>query len=286
MNLLDRLKTHAVRLSGLTSIYRHTLPVRIAHWINVVCVAVMLMSGLQIFNAHSALYWGKSSDFEHPLLSMTAQPKTDGTLIGITRIGGWPFDTTGVLGASRENGVMVERGFPSWATLPTQRWLAKGRLIHFLVAWFFVVNGLGFCLYAVFSRHLVRDLLPTPKDLGAIPHEIVSHARLQFPKGEASKHYNALQKIAYFAVIFIVGPLIVLTGLTMSPTMDAAFHPLLWVFDGRQSARTIHFLCASALLLFFAVHIIMVLLSGPLNNLRAIITGRYAIQPEKTDDRP
>jgi len=256
---------------------RHTLPVRISHWINAGCLAFLLMSGLQIFNAHPALYWGESSDFDHPVLSLTAQSGDDG-LVGITQIGPWHFDTTGVLGASDVDGSRTPRGFPAWATLPGPQWLAMGRLWHFAFAWLFVVNGLLFWGYAIVRRHAGRDLLPTRADLVRLPREILDHLRLDFPKGERAKRYNALQKLAYSFVIFVLGPLVVFTGLTMSPTLDAAFPALLWLFGGRQSARTIHFLCAFSFLGFFIVHIAMVILSGAWNNLRSMITGRYAIE--------
>ena len=110
------------------------------------------------------------------------------------------------------------------------------------------------------------------------PREIADHARLRFPHGEKARHYNGLQKLAYCAVIFVLGPLIVMTGLAMSPTMDAAFPILPWLFGGRQSARAIHFLCAFSFLGFFIVHIAMVILSGGWNNLRSMVTGWYAIK--------
>ena len=117
-------------------------------------------------------------------------------------------------------------------------------------------------------------------DIRHLGREILDHVRLRFPKGEAAKRYNALQKITYFTVIFVIGPLVVLTGLTMSPTMDSVFPGLLWIFGGRQSARTIHFLCAFSFLGFFIIHIVMVVLSGTWNNLRSMITGWYAIDPK------
>jgi len=259
---------------------RHTLFVRLSHWINAGCLAFLLMSGLQIFNAHPALYWGKSSDFDHPILSLTAEPTETG-YVGVTQIGPWHWDTTGVLGASNEDGVLMPRGFPAWATLPGPQWLAMGRLWHFAFAWLFVVNGLLFWTYTLARGHL-RDLLPGKADLAHLPREILDHIRLKFPRGKAAKHYNGLQKLAYSFVIFILGPLVVLTGLTMSPTMDSAFPGLLWLFGGRQAARTIHFICAFSFLGFFIVHIVMVILSGTWNNLRSMITGSYAI--EGTDD--
>ena len=262
--------------------HRHTAFVRISHWINAGCLAFLLMSGLQIFNAHPALYWGNSSDFDHPLLSLTAQT-TDGGTVGVTQIGSWHFDTTGVLGASYADGVPTARGFPAWATLPGPQWLAMGRLWHFAFAWLLVINGLLFWAYAIAVGHLRRDLLPTKKDFAHLPREIANHITLKFPKGEDAMRYNALQKLAYVFVIFVLGALIVLTGLAMSPTMDSGFPPLPWMFGGRQSARTIHFICAFSFLGFFVVHIVMVILSGAWNNLRSMITGSYAIEGGKDE---
>jgi thiosulfate reductase cytochrome b subunit len=263
---------------------RHALAVRTLHWINAIVLLVMFMSGLQIFNAHPALYWGKSSDFDHPAFSLVAMGPDDAHLTGVTQIGRWTFNTTGFLGASKEDGQMVARGFPEWATLPGPRWLAMGRQWHLFFAWIFAANGLLFAVYAFASGHFRRDLLPTKDDVKHLPQEIADHARLRFPKGEKAKHYNGIQRMTYFFVVFILGPLVVLTGLTMSPTMDSAFPVLPWIFWGRQSARTIHFICAFSFLGFFIVHIVMVVLSGTWNNVRSMITGRYAIvRTEKND---
>jgi len=261
---------------------RHGLYVRLAHWINALCLIVLFMSGLQIFNAHPALYWGKSSDFDHPVLSMTAADTADG-LKGTTQIGPWHFDTTGTLGASDVDGYPMARGFPDWITLPGPQWLAMGRLWHFAFAWLLVFNGVPFLVWAVARGHARHDLLPTRSELARLPRTILDHLVLHFPKGEAAKRYNALQKLAYVFVIFVLGPLVVLTGLTMSPTMDSAFPALLWIFDGRQSARTIHFICAFSFFGFFLVHIAMVVLSGTWNNVRSMITGRYAIEESGHD---
>jgi len=263
-------------------ITRHGLTVRLAHWVNALCLVVLFMSGLQIFNAHPALYWGKSSDFARPILSMTAADTPEG-LKGTTQIGPWHFDTTGVLGVSDVDGFAMARGFPDWITLPGPQWLAMGRLWHFAFAWLFVFNGVPFLVWAIARGHAKNDLWPTRADIAHLPREILNHLRLDFPKGEAARRYNALQKLAYCFVIFVLGPLIVLTGLTMSPTMDSAFPVLPWMFGGRQSARTIHFICAFSFLGFFAVHIAMVVLSGLWNNLRSMITGRYAIEGTRHD---
>ena len=263
--------------------YRHTIPVRALHWLNAICMLVMLMSGLQIFNAHPALYWGNGADFDHPILSLTAEGTAE-NYWGVTQIGPWKFNTDGFLGASNTDGVKGVRGFPEWATLPSQSPdLALGRLWHFAFAWLLVVNGLAYFAYVFASGHFKKELLPTGQDLKQLPHEIANHARLRFARGEEAKHYNGIQRMTYFLVIFILGPLIVLTGLTMSPTMDAAFPFLPWVFGGRQSARAIHFIVAFSFLAFVIVHLIMVVLSGTWNNLRSMITGRYAIEVEKKD---
>jgi thiosulfate reductase cytochrome b subunit len=259
-------------------IRRHAVPTRLAHWLNALCVLVLLMSGLQIFNAHPALYLGNASDFNHPVLAMTAWQGPDG-LKGYTWIGSHRIDTTGLFGVSDVDGVAMARGFPAWATLPGPQWLAMGRLWHFAAAWIFALNGFLFALWAAWSGHL-RALWPSRADLKALPRTVAEHVRLRFPKGEAARRYNPLQKLSYLAVIFGLGPLMLLTGLTMSPTMDAAFPQLLWLFDGRQTARTIHFVCAAALFGFFLLHMAMVALSGPWNNLRAMVTGRYVIEAE------
>ncbi len=259
-------------------IYRHSVVVRITHWVNVACLTVLLMSGLQIFNAHPALYWGERSDFQHPWLAINSKQAEEGPAEGVTRIGGTSFNTTGLLGVSKDaDGEAVERAFPRWSTLPSDQDLAKGRRWHFFFAWAFVANGLIYLAFSLFSRHLSRDLLPRPMELANIPHEIVQHARLRFPQGDEARYYNVLQKLTYLIVIFALLPLVVLAGMTMSPGLDAAFPELLSLFGGRQSARSIHFLTATGIVLFVVVHVVMVLVSGVWNNLRSMITGRYNI---------
>lgn len=260
-------------------VYRHTAAVRVLHWVNFVTLTVMLMSGLQIFNAHPALYWGATSQFSHPVLGMHAVQDEQGDAKGVTTLGAHSFVTTGLFGWSRdENGSYTERGFPRWATLPSDTWLAMGRLWHLFFAWILVANGFMYLLLGLISGHLRRDLWLTGTDLRHLGRTFLDHLRLRFPKGEEARRYNGLQKLAYLFIIFIVGPLVVLTGLTMSPTINAGFPWLLGLFDGRQSARTIHFICAMTLLGFFIVHIVMVILSGTWNNVRSMITGRYAIE--------
>ncbi|HET6907532.1 MAG TPA: cytochrome b/b6 domain-containing protein [Rhodanobacteraceae bacterium] len=264
-------------------IYRHRLPVRIMHWVNAICLLVLLGSGLQIFNAHPALYWGQKSSFDKPLLAMGTQQTPNG-LRGVTVIGGRTFDTTGVFGVSTLNGQPAARGFPAWMTIPGPQWLSMGRRWHFFFAWLFVINGLCFAAYALIGRHLRRDLLPTKTDWRGIGRSIVDHALLRHPKGEAAARYNVLQKLTYLIVIFGFGPLIVLMGLAMSPRMDSVLGWLVDLVGGRQSARTIHFILAWGFVAFFLIHIFEVLVSGAGNELRSIITGRYAIEEENEDE--
>lgn len=274
--------TASATLPAPEIVYRHALAVRLTHWVNALCLLVLLLSGLQIFNAHPTLYLGSTSEPHRAILSMDAVEREGGTYAGVTTIGGHAFDTTGVLGLSQgPDGRLEARGFPQWITLPSYRDLATGRRWHFFFAWLLVLNGLAYLAYALLSGHVRRDLAPTGGEIRGIGHSISEHARLRFPKGEEAKRYNVLQKLAYLSVIFGLLPLVFFTGLTMSPAMDAAFPFLLDIFGGRQSARTIHFLCAFALTLFFFVHIVMVLLSGAFNNIRSMITGRYRIEPEE-----
>lgn len=262
-------------------IYRHSGPVRVTHWINVVVLLVLLMSGLQIFNAHPALYLGSKSVFDDPILSMRAM-QVDGQPKGITTLFGYSFDTTGVLGLGGDAETGYRRqGFPWSITLPGYRSLAMGRTWHFFFAWLFLINGLAYLIWSFASGHLRRDLAPTGKELKHIGASVAEHARFHFPKGEEAKRYNVLQKLSYLIVALILLPLMLLTGLAMSPGMDAAFPILLDVFGGRQTARTIHFASASLIVIFVAVHVFMVLVSGVWNNLRSMITGRYAIEPEE-----
>lgn len=255
-------------------IYRHRLWLRLTHWINVICMTALLMSGLQIFNARTDLYWGDRPIWGSPLLTMGTAKNAKGQTIGTTTIAGHTFNTTGFLGLSGSS----DRAFPSWATLPGVQWLAIARRWHFFFAWIFVVNGAVYLLLTIFSRHLWRDLLPTRSDLAHIGRSILDHLRLRFPKGEAATRYNVLQRLSYLGVVFLSVPLMILTGLTMSPRLDASFPFFIDLFGGRQSARTIHFFCAFAILAFVAVHIAMVLLSGVWNNMRSMITGWYRIR--------
>jgi thiosulfate reductase cytochrome b subunit len=255
---------------------RHRLIVRVTHWINVLAFVLMLMSGLNIFNAHPALYWGQYSDFDRPWLSMTAEKGTPHDH-GVLQIGSAQFWTTGVLGASKEQGVWTNRGFPEEVTLPGQTALSNARHWHFFWAWVFGLNGATYLISGLINRHLKRDLIPHKKDLRNLWKDVVDHVKLNFHKGWASTRYGPLQRIAYAGIALVVLPLIVLTGMTMSPGLDAAFPFLPWVFGGRQSARSIHFLCAFASVGFIFIHLAMVVLTGPINQVKGMILGKFTI---------
>ena len=259
--------------------YRHTLIVRITHWINVICFLVLLMSGLNIFNAHPALDWGKSSYNGKPsVLEIKAQKMPSGQLFGATTIFGHTFNTNGVLGLSHDaEGNVSVRAFPAWATLPSSQWLSLARAWHFFFAWLFVINGLLYVIYSIASRHLVHDLAPTRRDWGTIGKSVIDHLHFRHPTGEAAKHYNVLQKLTYLFVIFILLPLVILMGLAMSPWLDSVINGWVDIVGGRQSARTIHFVAAWGLVAFVLVHVFEVIISGFWNNLRSMITGRYQI---------
>ena len=259
---------------------RHSVLTRLTHWLNALCFCCLLLSGLQIFNAYPRLHWGQyGADADHAFLSIGASESSDEPH-GYVSIGDISLATTGVLGMSKSDGDWIPRAFPAWLTLPSYQDLAAGRRWHFFFAWAFVLNGLCYWGAGFLSGHLRRDMVPGVRELAPrhIWREVIDHARLRFPEGEQARRYNTLQKLSYIAVIAGLSPLMVLTGLTMSPGVDAAFPFLLDIFGGRQSARTIHFITASLLVLFVIVHLAMVILSGPLNNIRSMITGRYAIR--------
>jgi thiosulfate reductase cytochrome b subunit len=263
--------------------YRHTVTVRLTHWINTLMFVLLLASGLRIFNYHSALYWG--NDGHEGMLSFIAiEALTDvetGAPVGVTTVLGHSFNTTGVLGVSYGvGGEPVQAAFPNWLTLPAGLGPARG--VHFDAAWLLVLNGFVYLLSGLFSGHFRRDLLPAAKELSPrnVLADIWNHVRLRRARGPAARHYNVLQKLAYVIVIFGLLPVMVLSGLTMSPAATAAMPFLLDLFGGRQSARTIHFLATDLLVLFVLVHIVQVLITGAFNNMRAMITGRYAILPE------
>lgn len=263
-------------------IYRQTIFTRVTHWVWAIAMFFLLLTGLQIFNAHPALYIGQQSgfSFDNAVLEIGALNR-DGGPEGFTTVLGQTFNTTGVLGVSGPAARPQFVGFPGWATIPSFRDLATGRVAHFFFAWILVGALAVWLIAGLFSGHIVRDLLLRPRDIRDLPKDIADHIVLRFSHGRS---YSPLQRIAYGVVFVILFPLIILTGLTMSPGMDSAWPWLLDLFGGRQTARTIHFLTMAALVLFFVVHIIMVVLANPINELRSMITGYYRASPGTEPD--
>lgn len=275
-SVMDR---HEAPVEPPALIYRTRLPVRIWHWINALSIFVMLMSGATIFNAHPRLYWGAyGANYDDPWLVIGRRGQQ-----GYFYLAGLELPTTGFLGFTEHS----IRAFPPLVTIPNYYSLAEGRQWHFFFAWVLVISSFAFVVYSILSRHLSRDLALRPEErkLAHLWHDIKDHARLRFPTGEAARAYNPLQKIAYLGVIFVLIPLIVLTGLTMSPMLNAAFPVLLDLFGGRQSARSIHFLCAAGFCAFIVIHLLMVVLAGPLNELRSMVTGWYRLPTARKDRR-
>ena len=285
---MSEVQTPAARASSSgpwRTVLRHRWPLRLMHWINLACMLAMVGSGLQILNAHPALYWGEASNFAAPLAS-TKTITRSGEMRGITQIGKSSFDTTGVLGATNNpNGIRVRAVAPSWAMIPGSRNLAAGRRWHLFFAWAWVVNGAVYLLWSLGSRHLQRDLAMQRRDWRDIPKSIANHLRFRHPKGEAALRYNALQKLAYLGVIFVLTPMIVLTGLSMSPQLDPVMGGFMELVGGRQSARTVHFIAMSLFVLFAIVHVLMVVFAGPINEMRSMLTGRFRIRVDPTSER-
>jgi thiosulfate reductase cytochrome b subunit len=272
----------------IRTVLRHGWPLRVMHWINLLCMLALIGSGLRIYNSHPALYWGEVSTFSRPAFATYAETGKNGELRGKTRIGGKIYDTTGVLGASThpQDGRMIKSGFPSWVTIPSVKWLALARRWHFFFAWAWVINGLCYLLWSLASRHLTKDLTMKKRDWGAIPKSVVDHLRFRHPIGDDAARYNPLQKLAYLAVIFLLTPLIVLTGLSMSPQMASVMGWWMDIVGGRQSARTLHFIAMALFALFLLVHVVMVVYAGPINEMRSMITGRFRVRYPQAGPQP
>ena len=265
---------------------RHRLPIRLMHWINVVALTVLLMSGLNIFDAYPELHWGRSSyNGREPVLVITSEPGPGDVPRGITRVLGHTFDTTGWLGWTRgPTGEHEARAFPSFMTIPDGRWLAMARSWHLFFAWVLLINGTLYLAYSLASRHLSHDLVPDRRDWRSIGASIRDHLRFRHATGEAATRYNVLQKLAYLAMILVVLPLAIITGLGMSPWANSILTGWVDLLGGRQSARTIHFVCAWTIVAFVAIHVFQVIVTGLWNNLRSMITGRYRVPPETAHD--
>ena len=175
---------------------------------------------------------------------------------------------------------------PAWLTLPLPINLEQtgwGRNVHFLSAWIFVLNGFIYLTLAALTGRLFSRLLPTREQVRptAIIADIRQHLAMRRQSEPPPSRYNVMQKLAYLAVLVVLAPVMVLSGLTMSPGVTAAYPELFWLFGGRQSARTIHFLAAVGLVLFFLVHVWQVLINNPGRLLREMTVGAGRTRTEK-----
>ena len=252
--------------------YRHRLSTRIWHWVNAVTLIIMVMSGLMIFSAHPRLYWGRDGHWGMPAwLEINASEE-----MGYVEIAGAMIETTGFLGGVKtSNGDVRRQVFPAWATLPSNYNLVRAREWHITFAWLFVASFLFYAISNFVNGHFFRDHLPRLNQCGPgnLWRCFRNHLRLSFHPEERGELYNIFQKISYFLLIYVTLPLVILTGLCMSPGMNAALPWLTDIFGGRQSARSIHFILAVMFILFIVVHLALVLLARPINQMRGMITG-------------
>ena len=224
-------------------IIRHRISTRLWHWLNVVAVITLIMSGLMISNAHPMLYWGEfGANLDTPWLRL---PR-----------------------------------FPGWATIPSNYDLALGRLWHLAFAWVFSASFTVYLVWSLVNRHWQRDITLSRDEVSPalLWQNVKKHARLDFR--ETTPGYNPLQKITYILVLFGLIPGLIFTGLAMSPGFDAATH-ISAVFGGRQSARSLHFVFMAGMVAFIIVHIVLVFLAGPINEMRSMITGRFRLAARK-----
>jgi thiosulfate reductase cytochrome b subunit len=232
---------------------RHSALVRVTHWITTLCFFALLVSGVEIVISHPRFYWGETGNiWTTPLFKL-------------------PIPSSRAL---------VPTGYGY--VLPDQN--GWSRSLHFQAAWILVLIGLPYIISALFTGHLRKNLLPEKADLswGAFSTAIASHLRFERQSEAEALSYNVLQRLTYLFVIFVLFPLVIWTGLAMSPAFVSAVPATVTLLGGQQSARTIHFFVSLALLLFLMVHVVMVCLAGFRSRMRAMITGRAGTHVEST----
>ena len=252
--------------------YRHNRITRLTHWINALALLILFMSGLSIFNAYPRLHWGSKAEPDEAWFSIYAVNE-QGEIRAYTEFYGRRVETTGFLGLQNTDFGPMPRAFPSWLTIPGFFWLAGGRRWHFFFAWLFALNGLLYVIYNLLTGHLQKFILRLG-DLGKIVPMILYYLRAR-KTSPLEGDYNPLQKLAYSSVFFILTPLMILSGMAMSPELNAAFNWLPAMFGGRQSARTFHFLTTFLFAFFTFGHIFMVVTTGLFNNMRSMLSGWY-----------
>lgn len=253
-------------------IYRYAVATRLSHWLWVIAFGVLVSSGLEIFNAAPFL---DASDLTNPA-HRVLQIDSPSLGTGSTTIFGHAFNTTGWLGYTDDgSGGRAARAFPGWITIPSYQDLADGRRWHIFFAWIMVVCGITWVISALAKGSLQKMIL-RPSDIPKLWPMQAYYLKL---RKEPPPHglYNPLQKAAYTFVLVVLAPVLVLTGLALSPGIDAIAHPLTWVFGGRQFARLWHFTAMLLMIGFFVVHTFQVLTQGVINQLNSMITGWYRL---------
>jgi thiosulfate reductase cytochrome b subunit len=232
---------------------RHSVLVRVTHWITTLCFLALLVSGVEIVISHPRFYWGETGNDLTPVLFKLPIP------------------------ASR-NFVPTGYGY----VLPDQN--GWSRYLHFQAAWVVVFTGLLYTIFGLFTGYFGKHLLPRGADLSwrALSRSMADHLRFERPSEAEAWSYNVLQRLSYLFVIFVLFPFVIWTGLAMSPAFVSAFPATVNVLGGQQSARTLHFFVSLALVLFLLVHVAMVWLAGFWSRMRAMITGRAATPMERT----
>jgi thiosulfate reductase cytochrome b subunit len=246
-----RVATSAASVPARTIPARHSALVRVTHWIITLAFLALLVTGVEILISHPRFYWGEAGNINTTPLFKLPIP------------------------ASRSS---VPTGYGY--VLPDEN--GWSRYLHFQAAWVAVLTGLLYVISSLATGHLRKNLLPGGADLSwrAFSTEIANHLRFRRPSAEEAWSYNLLQRITYLLVIFGLFPLVVWTGLAMSPAIASVFPDAVSVLGGQQSARTIHFFVSVFLFLFLLVHIVMICLAGFRNRMRAMITGRIARDKE------
>ncbi|MDQ2866755.1 MAG: cytochrome b/b6 domain-containing protein [Candidatus Eremiobacteraeota bacterium] len=251
-------------------IYRYAVTTRISHWLWVIAFAALVSSGLQIFNAAPYLDASDKSNPARRVLSIDSPADN----VGTTTILGHTIHTTGWLGWSSDGmGGSAARGFPSWITIPSFQDLADGRRWHLFFAWFAMLCWLGWLVSSAIKGNLTEIIL-LPRDVPKLwPMQAYYLKLREAPPPHGT--YNPLQKASYTLILFVITPLVVITGLALSPGIDAIASPLTWLFGGRQFARLWHFVGMLALIAFFCVHTFQVGTQGVFNQMRSMVTGWY-----------
>jgi thiosulfate reductase cytochrome b subunit len=232
---------------------RHSAVVRVTHWIITLCFFALLVSGVEIVISHPRFYWGETGNvLTTPLFKL-------------------PIPSSRAL---------VPTGYGY--VLPDQN--GWSRYLHFQAAWIAVLTGLLYAISGLFTGHLRKNLLPGKADLSwrTFWTAFAKHLRFERPSEAEAWSYNVLQRLTYLLVIFVLFPLVIWTGLAMSPAFVSAFPATVNLVGGQQTARTIHFLVSLALVLFLIVHVVMVCLAGFRTRMRAMITGGAGTHMERT----